>query len=687
MAKGDYFVLRPSSLVFYKNVTIIISKCHKLPAILLQGGSFVLLCTWKDKRMKETLMKKRYLFVAVALLAAGLVFTGCDLLNPDGIAGDEEMFPIIGNDDEGKVVRIEFFVKKDVMRPQRDDRYIIKLDNNQVSSGKIDVIGLTAPQKVIFIPNTGDRFEASLDIANRSMSFPGGILTSAGTIIMAYRDTGNVPKSDLAWVDPPNGDLDDIEITLSVGESVTLKVAARSKGNGGGAPYYQWYRSAQNSTTFTPIQGATANSYAVPTFAVGTFTYCAKVANASGDFLTSKKKVVKVVASTEIVVGNSSGMTPLHNLRDAINTLLATNSNNGMDYSVIFAIDLPYPLFIGDDFPGTGKLTIKSRVPFTKGIYITRSNVELNGLNINIDNIVNAALYLPQNQSALTSPIWPCAVLISDRYFWASEHDDAKDNTKYNAYETSDSRVRSASIVNCNIVFRAAMANSDEGAITGICVDPYTAGRNPDTRIKVRGTSIDVFRTNGGNAQCFMGNNTDFVNNNFISSDKVADIQFLLKLNYLDANTTVAPFPAEAVTFANNRFDSTAYKVFEIRANLARTMKGYFPAFGKTALESIKGVCATFGEDDHQFGELPSQYRWLIENLYAQLINPVSKAVLLVDYYPDPPTAPSTTLPSDYPDPPEYKRECYVMMTRDNIKPNLPRPDPSSWPKPASVTP
>jgi hypothetical protein len=609
--------------------------------------------------MKETFMKKRYLFVAVAILAAGLVFFGCDLLEEGDETGfNGELYTVMGKADEDKVVRIEFTVKKDVMRPQRDDSYKIWHDNNEVSSGRIDVIGDAVPQMVTFIPNAGDRFVATLDIIKTSLTFPGGILTSKGTIIMGYRDAGSGTRIDPVF--ETGGDLDSTAITLTVGESAILKVVAKIN-NGGGTPYYQWYRSAQNSTVWTAIQGAMSNTYAVPTTTVGTFNYCAKVGNATGGVITSQKKEVKIVASSEIVVGNDSGMTPLHNLQEAINTLLTTNSNNAMAYTVIFATDLPYPLFINKvDFPGAGKLTIKSKsgVTFTKGIYITRSDVELNGLKINIDDPVNAALYLPQDDySALNSPRWPCAVLISDRYFWGSTHDAATDYTGYRAYLTSPSAVKNVSIVNCNIVFRATSLGE---AITGICVDPYTAGRNtagrnPDTRIKITGTSVEVDRINGGQpAQCFLGNNTDLINNNFISSDIVANIQFIVKLTYGDT-----------ITFANNRFDSTRNTVFEIHANLAGEKDPEYYPTCISELQRLRAVCATFGTDDHQFGELPSTYRWFIENLFAQLTNPISKAALLTDHHPIPPDDPDLGNSSI------SNSEYYIMRTGDNIIPAI----------------
>jgi len=583
-------------------------------------------------------MEKRYLFVAVALLAAGLVFTGCDL--PDLWEGptNEEAFIVRGTA-EGKVVITEFTVKIDIKKPQKDDKYKIKYDGKEVSSGIINVNENGATQTITFIPTTGNQFEATLDIDKKNLTFTKGIPTSTGTI-MGYRSEGSGTPLDPVI----ETDLDNISISLAVGKSAPLKVVASA--NGGGNLYYQWYRSAQNNTNGTAIVGATEASYTVsPTTAV-TYYYYVKVGNANGGVKTSKIVEVKVIASNEIVVGDDDGMTPLYSLREAIRTLLGTNDN--MVYTVNFAMDLPYPLLIDiEAFPGTGKLTIKSSVPFTKGIYITRSNVELNGLNMAINNYDYAAKYINEE---------PCAVLISERYYLASKHspDALETYSGYTAYTTT--AIQSVSIVNCNIVF----STSYNGEITGIYVDPYTAGRttgSSDTRVRITGTTVDVFNTNGVKAQCFKGNNTDFSNNTFTSTGKVAHILFLLKLTYGDQSAT------NTVSFSNNKFTSSAVDnlVFEVFVNAARQIDDPdYKSACETDLVAIITTCATYGTPEHKFGELASIYRRLIEILFDQIPVPVGKQLLMVDGYKD---AEEYTKDPSKPNPSVY----YIMDSRDGI--------------------
>jgi len=579
--------------------------------------------------MKKTFMKRRYLFVAVVLLAAGLVFSGCDLIEPgnndETTTGDEERYIIVGKAEEGKTVQTIFTVKKGIGRPMRDDGYVIWHDNesNVVSKGRIDIRGEVPTQTVMFIPDVGDnRFEAYLDITKNSLTFLRGILTYEGTIVMGYRDDGSGTEKKPVFDMP----LDDKSITLNVGEKPAILTVLVKNNNGLETPYYQWYRSPQNSaTTWTPIKNARDNFYAVPTSSVGTFNYCVKVGNATGGVITSNAKEVKVVASSEIFVGNGDGLVPLHNLKKAIETLLNTNSW-GMAYTVIFADNLAYPLFINvDDFPGTGKLTIKSKsgLVLDKGFYITRSNVELDGLNIKITDRKNAALYYDPDSSDEHEP---CAVLISDRYFWGSAYDKVTDYTGYRSYLNTDPAVKKVSILNCTIEFSAS--SGPNTGITGICVDPYTAGRNADTRILIDHTKVDVSNTsNGSNAQCFWGNNTDFTENIFKSTGKVAYIPFLFSLTYGDT-----------ITFLNNTFESSLKRGFEIHVNCAMTKE---PVLYKTdtnlvfpdVLETVWSVCATFGTDEHKFGELPSKYRWFIENLFAQLKNPIGNVIEVADLH------------------------------------------------------
>jgi len=571
-------------------------------------------------------MRNRYLFVVVTMLAVGLIFTGCDLFEPAGETTEEKYEKLIirgtaeGGTAERKEVRTEFSttrtIQKVIMTPQTNDSYEIYYDNNRVSSGTISVTGNTAVSTIRFIPSSGNQFNATLDTDKSSLTFPIGIPLSTGTI-MGYINEGSTPGV------PPEFETDlnnTSVITLDAGQSLTLTVSAKT--NSGGAPYYQWYKSTQNSYTGTAIANETSASYSVPTTTGGTFFYYVKIGNANGGALSSKIKEVKV-NTMEIVVGNASGMTPFYSLKDAIMTLLGNNDKSTTAYTVNFAMDLPYPLLVDREaFPGTGKLTIKSSVPFTKGIYITRSDVELNGLNITINDIGNAAKYHYKE---------PCAVLVSDIYYLASLHTPNLVTYKdYKEYPLSTIATKRVSIVNCKIVLSVSYDND----ITGICVDPFTAGRTTgtsDTRVKIAGTSVGVYNTNEEKAQCFWGDNTDFSNNTFASTGKAAVFPFLLKLTYGELSST------NTVSFSNNKFTSTASnsKVFEVYVNVAARIYGYDtdPTFSRTTLEEIKATCDTFGSPNHKFGELASKYRRFIEILFDQIPDPAGKELLLVDCY------------------------------------------------------
>jgi hypothetical protein len=591
--------------------------------------------------MKETFMKKRYLFVAVAILAAGLVFFGCDLLEPE--EDDPDVPPpgkvnwSINGTAETKRVTIKF-TSDESMKPQNGDSYKISYDNAEVSSGKINVNGNTATPTITFIPSSGGtQFEAILDIGK--LTFPRGIATSTGTIMGYVSDGSSTPPNP---VFDAGGNLSSTPIILTLGdEPATLRVAANA--NGGGSLYYQWYKNTENNNTSgTAIIGATNVSYTVLTTTVSSFYYYVKVGNASGGVITSQPQEVRVV-DTRIIVGDGSGMTPFYNLKEAITTLLGTALN--MDYTVYFTVDLAYPLFInGEDFPGTGKLTIKSSKQFSKGIYITRSNVELYELDISIRDIDHAAKYTINE---------PCAVLISDRYYLASQHTPTTPSVDtYPGYITYESSaIKGVSIEKCKIDFSGIF----NVVITGICVDPYTAGRTTgplDTRVRIKDTTVIVNNVpppEGAGAQCFMGNNTDFIENKFTSSGIVAFIRFLFSLTYGDRSDT------NTVSFSNNKFTSSAVDnlVFKVHVNAAARYDQNYPDYrsycNAPVVEGIIETCQTYGKEGHKFGELASNYRRLIEILFAQIYpGPDGKKILVDDCWDDMyQTFPDDTRPTD----------------------------------------
>jgi len=435
---------------------------------------------------------------------------------------------------------------------------------------------------------------------------------------MGYRDLGSGTKIDPVF----ETDLNTTPITLVVGDPATILTVTvqNNNGSGDGIPFYQWYRNG------AAIPGATGHSYAAPTNVAGTFNYYVKVGNATGGVNTSQSREVKIIP-TEIVVGNGSGETPIYFLKEVIMTLLNDNPTSTVPYTVNFNMDLPYPILINDeDFPGAGKLTVKSKsnVTFSKGIYITRSEVELNGLRIEIGDARFAALDIYQD---------PCAVLVSDRYFLASEHKPTppEDVDTYKGYDSYvNNAIKNVSIVDCKIVFRT---NNNNRTITGINVDPYTAGRTTgtlDTRVKILNTTVDVFNGGSGLAQCFYGDNTDFSKNIFISNRYVANFQFLLKLSYGDLSET------NTVSFLNNKFTSTApdNRVFNVDVNYAAAVYDSDQIL-KSKMEEIQSTCYTFGTNTHKFGELASIYRRLIEILFDQIPSTSRGGTILLmnDYY------------------------------------------------------
>jgi len=122
-------------------------------------------------------MKKRFLFVAVTILAVTLAFTGCDLFEPPVGGGSTETVEprtIKGTDSKGQPVEIKFVrPSRKVIDPENNDNYEINYKGNKVSEGYIKVSG-TSPKTITFYPKGGsdnDKFEGTYN-GGDNLTFP-----------------------------------------------------------------------------------------------------------------------------------------------------------------------------------------------------------------------------------------------------------------------------------------------------------------------------------------------------------------------------------------------------------------------------------------------------------------------------------------------------------------------------------
>jgi len=578
-------------------------------------------------------MKKRYLFgLLVTILAVGLGLTACDIFGGSIGGGDVggggggggsaqesyENLEIKGKDETGRVVKTIFSTtrtfKKQIMTPQTNDSYEIIYETSQVSKGAIEISGTN----VIFRPTTGGTsFEGILTTINSkpSLIFPNDIPKSGGGTITGYRTDGTNPVKPVF-----DTDLDTSPIKLSVGQAKTLTVSLRTSGETG-THSYQWYKAGQAADAGTPISGATSASYTLPTTFTGTSFYYVRVINASGGVNKSNvAQVVVALANTEIVVGGSGGVS-LTALTDVITYMISNDAS--MNYTVTFAQDLAYPLFISKDtFPGTGEVTIKASVPLTRGIHITRSGVKLDGLKIKIQSVSET---VPKYQDGCY-----CAVMISGRYkeytavnaSLSDEPGPVQSLEEYNKAET----INNVEIVNCDITFIGATTDMP---MLGICADPYTVGR-PALADRVKITNTEVYVNNSGSktGRCFMGNNAVLTGNTFTSTKDVLDIEFLFPM-------------ADTITLTGNKFttdgdsrdeDKNKGRVAIIPINASFADYSNDPRFnGDIEPQWLSQTCQNYGTIDHKFDDLPANYRTFINNLFDQIQNKTNKFILLLD--------------------------------------------------------
>ena len=576
-------------------------------------------------------MKKRYLFIAVAILAAGLVFSGCDLL---GIFGNDsggqtyDDLTITGAAADGTSVTTIFSTTrgpgKAVMpKPETGDTYRILYANKEVSRGGIEVRATT----ITFKPSSGEKsFDAILGTinTNRILNFPYGIQTSDGPIDYISDAVEPEFETNLDGSNP---------IAVSVGQATTLTVAIKSNSDGG-AVSYQWYKadSASATDTGTAISGATSASYTVTGTVASTIFYYVMVTNASGGVKNSNKARVVVGSGINISIGGGSGV-GISALTDVINAMLGNNKE--MPYTVTFNDDLPKSLFISDKtFPGTGKVTIKAAVPLTKGIHITRSDVELNGLKLLITTTATDST--PKIYGA------NCAVLISKRY--ANDSDliiitpPGNNNTiktdppyaittleEYNKFSPNNT-INNVEIVDCNISFVVTNNNS---AIYGIYVEPRTAGRKADTRVKIKNTTVYTAGYSGYSSNCFFGSIADLSGNTFTTTGKngVLNVYCIFGLAYSGSSANIS------FTNNNNKFNApSGGRLALVTANAWHDMEGLGTSsylYQKKPIMHTGNV--SFGNVSATYASLSADYRNMIADLLAQAPNSIDRRVTLWD--------------------------------------------------------
>ena len=137
-------------------------------------------------------MKRRYLFVAVTVLAVAMAFTGCDLFEQVEAGSTETVEPrtIKGTDSDGKKVEITFSrPAKKVLDPEGGDNYIIKHENTEVSRGTIRV----SEKTITFNPTGGGSSFVGNYNGGTELTFPNDIPLADGKKITGFKpdDGGN----------------------------------------------------------------------------------------------------------------------------------------------------------------------------------------------------------------------------------------------------------------------------------------------------------------------------------------------------------------------------------------------------------------------------------------------------------------------------------------------------------------
>ena len=155
-------------------------------------------------------MKKRYIFVALAILAVGFGLTGCDLFKPAGESESTETVEprtIKGTDLKGLPVVIEFTrPSKKAIDPANGDKYKITHDGVKASEGDILVRGTT----ITFYPKDGGdnaKFTGTYK-GGEDLTFPNGIIPLA--------------DGDISFKPGSNNNSDAQRVAYELGDNATV---------------------------------------------------------------------------------------------------------------------------------------------------------------------------------------------------------------------------------------------------------------------------------------------------------------------------------------------------------------------------------------------------------------------------------------------------------------------------------
>jgi len=143
-------------------------------------------------------MKKRYSFVAVAILAVGLGLAGCDLFEGGNGSIQETYAPLVieGRDSGGIPVKIIFsttrIIKAATMIPDNDDRYEIRYNEARASYGAIKVPRQTV---IAFRPEDGGNSFTGTLTGENNLILP-DITLADGRIIRGFKPGGTGTSGD-----------------------------------------------------------------------------------------------------------------------------------------------------------------------------------------------------------------------------------------------------------------------------------------------------------------------------------------------------------------------------------------------------------------------------------------------------------------------------------------------------------
>jgi len=242
----------------------------------------------------------------------------------------------------------------------------------------------------------------------------------------------------------------------------------------------------------------------------------------------------------------------------------------------------------------------------------------LNGLNILItDTGKNPTIETLKSVNAT------CAVLISKRYNLFAEAD-----TVTGSSEKSDILIdKTTGWTWKNYNDFASKTINEKEAIYGIYIDPHTAGRTKDTRVKIRNNVIYIVGKQGDDysAKCFFGSVADLSDNTFTTAGVkgVLDIYCIFGFN------------PDVFSFTRNIFNAPANgRLALVTVNAWHNITGN----GTNGYDGLKKQIkhdATpiqdFGGTNAEFKTLPAGYQKLVKDLFAQAPITDSRYVTLWD--------------------------------------------------------